>query len=310
MKKLLFILLPVIIFTGIFISCDFLLPAPLGRNNPFDDEAQIGRFEASPSSYNSIVTVWEWRNPASGIDDSRIIDKVRIVYSENNPPVSKYPLNPDNVIEYTSNTDFSYEWTNLNENTDHYFALYAHEKGGLWLAPKNIKAWINDGGYFENWPWNNIKMYVNALLPANPVGTTATNIIYDPGVPEYVVGFMRFDDLFTGDYGAVVDARIQGWVVATGGTLSIIPVRKTVDDTMLWGDIDNPILYDYEHANTVIIGASTDIVDIKDQINISRVYGSNTLAFITSDTNVSIGIESLTFWDGSTDLFSIWRNNP
>ncbi|MCK5674823.1 MAG: hypothetical protein KAH95_15695, partial [Spirochaetales bacterium] len=145
MKRLTLLLVSLFLIAvaGILISCDYLLPAPLGRDNPYDDEAQIGRFAVAASGPDSVVTVWDWRDPPSGIDKSRIIDKIRIVYGEGDPPLSKYPINPDNVIEYTSNADFSYEWKNLNEDRDHYFALYAHEKGGMWLAPKRADIWFD-----------------------------------------------------------------------------------------------------------------------------------------------------------------------
>lgn len=297
------ILYPLILILSIvlFISCDLLFPAPLGRDNPLDDEVQIGGFDAVVSGSDSIITIWDWRNPAPGIDDSRIIDKIRIVYSENNPPSSKYPLNPDNVQEFTSNSEFQFQWTNLKQDREHYFALYAHEKGGVWLAPKTVKQNISYDGHLVASPWWSEKLFADTSAPANIVGTAP------PDISGPIIGFIRFDDLFDSRYGAVLDARVQNFGVTTPGDIDIVPMRRKIDSGMTWDEISDSILYDYEHSITVSMLGGI-IIDIKDQINIARVHGSNTIAFIPVGTGVSIDINPIDYWDATLmrDLFSVW----
>jgi len=311
MKKILFLLVPVflIAITELFISCDYLIPAPLGRDNPYDDEAQIGRFAAAASGPDSVVTVWDWRDPPSGIDKSRIIDKIRIVYGENSQPLSKYPINPDNVIEFTSNSDFFYEWKNLNEDEDHNFALYAHEKGGMWLAPKRSDIYI-DNGSEQRLNIGYTGLYVNTSLPANPVfWPTAVELVHE--LPELTIFFLVFDTLYDHHYGIVNDARITNFVFGNVGTVDIVPMRIRVDDTMDWDDISNPIYYDYEKANkNVYISAGNDEIQIKDQINISRLYGSNTVAVIpNTGSPIDMTVDTVDFNNGGEDLFSVWWSN-
>ncbi len=298
------ILYPLILILSavLFISCDLLFPAPLGRDNPLDDEVQIGGFDASVSGPDSIITIWDWRNPAPGIDDSRIIDKIRIVYSENNPPSSKYPLNPDNVQEFTSNSEYQFEWTNLQQDREHYFALYAHEKGGVWLAPKYVKRHLNYSGHPDAGGSVHTKLYVNTALTTG-ISITAINITGPQ--PGGNIGFLIFDELFNNDFGAVLAALMQGYGFTAAGNIDIVPVRKKIEDGMTWASISDSYLYDYEHSKTVDVINGTVLIDIKDQINMARVHGSNTIAFIPSaGSAINIDISPFTF-----SSFSVWRNN-
>ena len=311
MKKNLFVLifLGFVLFSGLFVSCDFLLPAPLGRNNPFDDEAQIGQFNGAVAGLDTILTVWDWRNPVSGINDSRIIDKIRIVHKENNPPDTKYPVNPDNVIEFDSNLVWQYGWNGLNADREHYFALYAHEKGGVWLSPKRFDIHLDNNGFEESSNFGFTKLYVDT--------SADTNSVFWPSSSEYVtespltILFLVFDNLYDSNYGIVLDARLTNYTITNTGTVDIVPVRIKVNDTMKWENISNPLFYDYEKANkNVYISGSGEELQIKDQINIAKLYGSNTVAIIpNSGSPINISVESIQFNDGVNDLFSIWRNN-
>lgn len=310
MKRIWFILIPVLllVFAVFFVSCDFILPAPLGRNNPYDDEAQIGRFNAAVAGSDSIITAWDWRGPIPGIDDKRIIDKIRIVHSNNNPPDSKYPLNPDNVIELDSNSTWQHEWNGLKVDREHHFALYAHEAGGIWLAPKRISQHLDNNGHEERWnimTTGVIDLYVNTSVDTNLVTATIMNVI----APLSTIGFFRFDDLYYNDFGAVLEAQIQDWTITSGGDFLIVPMRRRVEDGMTWGEIADAGFYDFGNAKAATVNFATDVVDIKDQINIARLHGSNTIAFLSDTLPFDVDISTLDFNNGSDDTFSVWRNN-
>jgi hypothetical protein len=80
---------------------------------------------------------------------------------------------------------------------------------------------------------------------------------------------------------------------------------------MTWDEISSNFFYDYEHSVTGTLNGPADIIDIKDQMNIAGLYGSNTIAFIPpAGANIGIGIDALTFWDATlgVELFSVWEN--
>jgi hypothetical protein len=305
MKKILFVTVPLlfIIFSGFLISCDFLLPAPMGRNNPLDDGAQIAGFNAEISGSDTILTSWDWRSSTAGIDASRIIDKIRVVYSENNVPTSKYPLNPDNVQVFDSSSSSKCEWYNLNRDNDHYFALYAHETGGLWLSPEITSERIESNGSVETSNAGYSALYVNTSVPTNTLGTTSLPIT---GLPPTNIGFFSVDLLNNSNYGAVLGAGITNWT-GTFGDIYILPVRKKAENGMFWGDISDGVYYDYDNALYATITGPNDVIDIKNQLNLAQMYGSNTIAFVPADAVVSIVIGGLQFFDGTNDLFSIWK---
>ncbi|MCK5197510.1 MAG: hypothetical protein KAR21_04130 [Spirochaetales bacterium] len=309
MKRILFILLPLIliVFIGLFVSCDFLLPAPLGRNNPYDDEAQIGRFNCAVAGLDSIITAWDWRGPIPGIDDSRIIDKIRIVHSRNDPPQSKYPLNPDNVIELDSNSTWQHEWDGLKADREHHFALYAHEKGGIWLAPKRISQHLDNNGHEERWNISFERFGVNTSAGTNTVQIADLQVT---DVPPPKIGFIRFDELYYNEYGIVLDARIYLDAVGSAGDIFVVPLRIRIEEGMEWNQISDSGFYNYGNALLVNIAGAPQYIGIKDQINIARLHGSNTLAIIPDSASaVDINLGDFDFWDTTDDTFSVWRNN-
>ncbi len=139
MNLLLFIFV-LIIFSGLFNSCDYLLPAPLGRNNLNDDEAQIGRFAAVQAGPDSIIVAWDWREMWPGTDPDREI--VEIILSDNQ---GNYPISMLGGSSYLKDDGYNKEFNNLNLNSDYYFSLYAKEKSGIWLRPIKTKAYLSDG---------------------------------------------------------------------------------------------------------------------------------------------------------------------
>ncbi len=298
--------LTVILGIVLLSSCDFLLPGPLGRDNPADDGAQIGGFASAVSGSNSITVVWDWHSPAPDVPDYQVIDKVRIVHNEGDVPSSMYPLSKDEYTEVSSNTTWQFEWKNLRTDRDHYFALYAHEKGGSWLSPIISKRYINTSGFEDRTNMGFTRLYVDTSSDINQV--------YIPGSGDYLtatpltVFFLVFD--LYGEDGAVLDARLTNFSITNTGTVDVVPVRKRVNDGMQWGDISNPALYDYTKALHIYISSGADEVQIKDQINIARMYGSNTVAFIPdSGSPINMGVDVTEFYNGSDDLFSMWRNN-
>ncbi len=287
-------------------ACDYLLPLPLGRDNPADDEAQIGGFSAAVSGIDSITVVWGWLAPAQDIPDDQVIDKIRIVHKVNDPPSSVVQLNKEDYTDISDISTWQFEWRGLQQGEDQYFALYAHEKGGKWLSPKIEKKWINSNVYPNSWSPGFNKFYISSASPGNVVTTASTNVTGT--VPGGNVGFFEFYNLNDPNYGIVSEAAIRGWNVSASGDILIVPVRiRLYDSVTTWGQIAGQL--DYQHAQQVNNISSTDVVEIKEQINLARVYGSNTIAFIAANAVVDVNIDPLTFWDGSTDRFTVWENN-
>ena len=300
MKRLWYILVPltIIVFTGFFISCDFLLPAPLGRNNPYDDEAQIGRFNATVSGSDSIVTSWDWRDALPEIDDKRIIDKIRIVHSEGSRPASKYPINPEEVQEYTSNIEWQFNWTGLTQDREHYFALYAHEKGGMWLAPKYTEKYLDSfpqENFVTLWPnsppnnWDQFRVY-EALNPPSttPDVTNSGGYNWNAGsflVLEFYSKEAKYFDQFL--------LHLQNLVPGGDVDLTIYALKKDFLQLIDWADMISDDTIDYDSAisrQVTIIGGGNQAIDISEVVNRMSLHYSRSIAILVNTGSLSVDI--------------------
>ena len=299
MKRILFILLPLLllIFTGVFISCDFLLPAPLGRNNPFDDEAQIGKFTLAPSGSDSIVTFWDWHDPLPIIDTDRVIDKIRIVHSKNNRPSGIGLLIDKNVQEYTNNIDWQFNWTGLSNDRDHYFALYAHEKGGLWLAPRHIYYYI-DSSISDN----NIQ-----LFPVSPPSDDTNFIVYEVLNPSFtpldvtasigynwnagnflVLEFNFYESIYFDQFMLNLKNTAPGLDVE----VNIWVMKKKLDNVSDWTHFNSDDVLDFDSLTTrmvTIVDGADQTLDFSEIVNRFSVYYTKSIA-ITVNNSLTVDI--------------------
>lgn len=299
----------IIILSSVFVSCDILLPSPLIRNNPNDNEAQLGEFAVVASGDSSVLALWDWQPASPLIPDDRIIDKIRIVHRVGDPPVSMYTLNKDDYTEITDSSSWQFEWKDLKQSRDHYFALYAHEKGGTWLAPIHEKIWLDyNNGWIEYMDLPFTKLYVNTSSSTNTV-FIPTSAEFVHRTPDITIFFLVFDSSSGDEYGAILDARLTDFSINNTGTVDIVPMKREVHDGMLWENISDPSFYDYTKSINVYIGSGTDEIQIRDQMNAARLNGSYAVAFIPDEGSpIDVGVDSSKFNNGSEDLFGIWRN--
>ena len=124
MKQIIYVLTAVM---AVFLltACDYLLPLPLGRDNPADDGSQIGKFRASVSGATSVNTIWYWQSPSLDTPADHVIDKIRIVHKENDPPSSMNPLDKKEYVDIDTASTWEFQWENLKQGRDHYFAFFS-----------------------------------------------------------------------------------------------------------------------------------------------------------------------------------------
>ncbi len=312
MKKIYFLLTSIIIvfFAGLLSSCDYLLPAPLGRNNPFDDEAQIGRFSVAVSGSDSMVTNWDWHDALSTIEDKRVIDRIRIVHQKNSRPTSRNPLNPDNVQEFTSTSNWFYNWTGLKNDKDHHFALYAHEKSGLWLSPKYIETYLDSSVQDNNYTLNSDDLLGSKdpeEFKVYKVGETPYTVtdVSNMSVPGFVAGdyaILEFDvnDTIYFDQFLLHVSNIN--TPATDEDLTIYAIKKDSQSITDWADLISDSTIDYEFSlsmQVTVSGGSFQSIDISEIANRMSLYYSHAIAIYVNnafDVDVSQWTIDTHFW--------------
>ncbi len=281
-----------------FTSCDILLPAPISRDNPYDDEAQINSFRSLFAGNDSAEVIWNW-DAFAGTDPSMEIVKIRIVHKVNDPPMSMSPLDKDNVKEFTSGESFL--WENLKEYNDHYFALYQMEKSGRWLKPLYTQFHLEGPGYLDG---SNIPS-LNYLYADMVSGTTVHD--NSPPLDKAYRGFFKID---TGGYdnmGKITEAYLKFAMNGSNivGHVWIVPMKKDVHSGELWDDISSPGLYDMSHAVYADVSNTVDItVHIDDVLNYCLVYGTKTFALIIPESDPGMLFNPAA--DISIDYFQYW----
>lgn len=297
-SKLLRILIVLTLF--IFISsCDLFLPAPVGRDNPDDPDVQIRYFTSVMSGSDSILAVWEWREASPEIADSRVIDEIWIVHSENDPPKSRFPGDSDDVQKFDSTSFWKAEWINLNSNEEHYFALYAKEKGGTWLAPKHTSIYLNSNGSMKSgsaW-YDEPFLYAQENTPFNQ-----TNYFLDS--THWAI--IRYN-LDGPNDGVILNGNITisiGGAAAPAGDVWIVPLRWRVPEGTPWDDVDNNDTMDMDNAIKFYMdNAGTDFnIEIEKLLNLARLYGSNAIALVPAETggagfNLNFVDISYNYWE-------------
>ncbi len=292
-----------LLITGVFlVSCDYLLPSPLGRDNPRDDESQLSDFKAFFSGNKTATLLWDWKS-YTGTDPSRKIIKIRIVHSENDPPASMFPLDKSNVQELTSGDSFV--WKNLREYSDHYFALYQLEESGTWLKPLYTNFHIEGSGYSDNQGPPPIQYMYADMVP----GSVVYGTIDHPSLANSSRGFLIFDTKSLDPYstGLITAAELQFTYDSSNylGTVSIVPMKKDVYAGDLWDDISYSGYYDMDHSISISISKTVNVtVDISTVLNYCRLYGTSTIAFIIPPTDAGrindpagkISLQNLTVW--------------
>jgi hypothetical protein len=126
-----------------FSACDYFLLAPAARTNWLDPKTSVGSFRAIRYGSGNIELGWDWSDPdRSEAGEQVVVDRVAVAHRQGGPPFSRW-----GAEEYALDSGaWRKSYTDLEFYTDHYFALYPHEKGGGWLAPLYTSEYTDSVG--------------------------------------------------------------------------------------------------------------------------------------------------------------------
>jgi hypothetical protein len=300
-------LIKLLIIFGIFVlllSCDLFLPAPLGRDNPEDDELQIYNFSSAVIGSDKITTVWDWRAPNPATDSSRIIEEIWIVHSVDNSTAGR-PLDSssEDVLVVTNTSNWEKEWVNLQSDKNHYFALYAKEAGGTWLAPVLTDQYLdNNTGYEETSTWPNVGK--GTVMNGGVLQTISAGLNKD----TWLVLRVDYDNLQDMEYiistiSSFENSFSAGMEIA--GEVRIIAGFKSIELGYSWDFVSSPDTLDYNNALILDITTFPQSEEVSTIFNLAKFYGSNTIVIAPTETGGLV----LHSDDIGLDSFSYWRRN-
>src|SRR6056297_1463032 len=136
--KLLFLSLVVLLA-----SCDPLFIGPMGRYNRQDEKSSLIRFDAYPYGDGQIFVGWNWLDQERAVrNDIPLLepqwDKIVIKERSDALPLSRLGGTEISVTDDTWYKVFS----DLEYDSEYYFALWPHEKDGEWLAPVYVNRHV------------------------------------------------------------------------------------------------------------------------------------------------------------------------
>ena len=278
LKVFIIILLMLIII--LINSCNLFFSSPHGRENLDDDAAQITAFTAVPSSDNSVVTMWNWKDPPGWVYDDRITE-IQIQHS-----IFGYP---ENYIffageRFTNNSTWQHEWKDLIPGITHYFSIFALATNGdgddIRYAP--IKAKVKLPGTLKDNILFTIQTYeVDDTGP--PYVTPAVLSTTVNGSFVLVLEILLPEDVF------IKQATIDTAKLTTTGPVRIFPVVRDWDnsgtDYHTWEQLYDNNQHDYAVDESVSMlidtagAANISPIDITDIVRKTAIIGPFEIIF-------------------------------
>ena len=130
----------VVLLSLIFLfSCDIFLSNPGSRENPTDPNVLIENFTAYPIGTDRVITTWNRNNNYDGGDK---IEEIRVLHSTLDYPSALIPFIGDSITSSEINQS---DWTKLDPDITHYFALYIKDESMHWYSPIYSKTTLPGG---------------------------------------------------------------------------------------------------------------------------------------------------------------------
>lgn len=216
-------------------SCDLFWGTAWQRSSR-DPKAQLGTVHLLPSGGSSLAFAWDWRpflsgDPAVGgeiLDGESEIVELRVLHGTGSPPTFTPPLPFGDLVQDRLDPDGWYAvYDDLDEDREHYFSLYAREKGGAWIGPKTLSS---SHPYSEG-PQNGSFLSTSGWSVTDTAGASVAS---GSAVVNDTSGlFLSFSDSLEGWQRYLESSSISSIsiTVNSGGRLEIYPVRFDLDPT-------------------------------------------------------------------------------
>jgi hypothetical protein len=275
----------------LFVSCDGFFLGPAMNLNHDDPNRAFGRLECEPIDSDEIRVIWDWYDIERALRGiSPVYDEIIIKHNTGSYPTSRLGGESYLLTSWDASTNpmSSTIFTDLKRDRDHYFALYAHEAGGSWMAP------IYTSRYLEGYtPSNQDHWYVDFVSGDLTLAGINSN---SPTLPTEDVSDTLFNIFYFDiwDIKGVENATLYFYVtnVAVDTTLVIRPTRAR------WLSGDSFTL--------AMGGASEFVIDRTVQAQISFAAGDPAGLYSVDVTKVL----SKAFYHGSGGLFFSTTGNP
>lgn len=220
---------------AILTACDSFILPPAFNLNPEDPNQAFGRLESALIDKGKVRVIWDWYDLERRVRGvTPVYDEVIIKHSRGNYPTSRLGGVSFEIKDWDPATNplGAATFSDLKDDREHYFALYAHEKDGRWVGPMYTSTYFDGFEYDVKYPVasHSIAAYVSS-------GTTVGEGL----LTEDQANMFYYQDLWEDEIVTSAEITLDVTGVSADGTIVVYPMRNFVEDSDADGAIDQGI---------------------------------------------------------------------
>lgn len=281
----------------LFAGCDLFVLGPSLNQNYDDEEVGFGRLGAALVDDEEVRVGWDWfdlERDLRGIDP--VYDKIIIQHSTGSYPVSRLGGKLFEISDWdpVTNPLWSTVFKDLKNDREHYFALYAHEKNGRWMAPIYTSVYLEGydkytvGGLLTRNDGVNVPVEANLSTGVYNNLTSGLRIINDNTVNIFYYDVWEDEKVASAELNLIINS------VTVDDVLLVQPIRIYWDSgdasqLNLWGD--DSFVFDRSVTEAYNIAAGntgSHSFDITDVFAKSQLHRTNGIVLYTGGSNITM----------------------
>jgi len=181
MRKILSLLIMFVLAGFLLSSCDNFILGPSLNLNYEDQDQGIIRFDSAVIGEGEVRVSWDWFDIERQLRDiDPIYDEIVIKHSTGSRPSSRLGGKSFKLKDWdpVDKPMWSTVFEDLKWDKEHYFALYAHEDGGRWMAPLYTSIHMEDSDqYSPGTLWTRDELNIPLQADTDILGTGATSAL-------------------------------------------------------------------------------------------------------------------------------------
>ena len=208
-------------------GCDALLLGPSPHANWDDPDLALMKLRANAVDDRDIRVAWDWLDIERELAGEKPkVDEIIVKHRKGSPPETRLGGKKFKLKNFEQNTNplWKHTFNKLEQDEEHYFALYMHEKGGRWTAPLYTSTHL-DGvdKYTEN---RNALYYQTADILTSTLSSDEPQSFSGAinGVTDTNWALLYFEEI---DRRSTVESVTLNIDNSAGATLVINPIRIT-----------------------------------------------------------------------------------
>ena len=151
--------LKVMLFSSVilvfFSSCDLFMLGPFLNINRDDEDAGFARLRVDQVDEGAVRVGWDWYDLERILRGAKpVYDEIIIKHNTGSYPLSRLGGEAFEISDWdpVDNPLWSTVFKDLRDEREHYFALYAHERNGRWMAPMYASVHVKGYDRYTIWP--------------------------------------------------------------------------------------------------------------------------------------------------------------